>query len=341
MKTNKFWYKIALPRFNQEAKNFMTYFLRLTLLLIGLFFMTNTHALEIYAHRGASSLLAEGTIPAYIAAIRMRADVIDMDIALTKDNIVVVNHDQRLSDELTRDKEGHWLKKPGPYIRELTFAELQAYDVGAINPKSALAKKFPNVYALNHVATPSLQEVIRAANRESNNTIRFQIEIKTSPKDEKLEATPETIVPPLLKVLQEEGVLDRTEIHSFDWRNLMLIKKLEPHATISFISEQSIAFNTISPFTGPSWTAGYNVKDYDNSVPKIIAALGGKIWCPAFTDLTKERVSEAHRYNIKVVPWTVDSTADMNKIIDMGVDGIITNYPHVLFGIRTAREIEK
>jgi glycerophosphoryl diester phosphodiesterase len=102
--------------------------------------MPTADAIEIYAHRGASSLLTEGTIPAYEAAILIGANTLDMDIALTKDNVIVVNHDQRLSDELTRDARGKWLRSPGPYIRELTLAELKTYDVGALNPHGKLIK---------------------------------------------------------------------------------------------------------------------------------------------------------------------------------------------------------
>jgi glycerophosphoryl diester phosphodiesterase len=315
-------------------------FLRLFTFLSGLFFMTTAtaHAIEIYAHRGASSLLTEGTIPSYQAAILMGADSIDMDIALTKDNIIVVNHDQRLSEELTRDANGKWLAKPGPFIRDITVKELQSYDVGSLNPSSKLFKKYTELQPLNNVPTPTLQEVIRMANRLSNNKIRFQIEIKTTPKDEPGFATPAEIVPPLLKVLREEKVLDRTEIHSFDWRNLMLIKELEPKAHLSFLTQQEVVYNNVNPLVGARWTAGHNVEDYDHSTPKMIAALGGKVWCPIYTDLTPALVEEAHRHHLKVVPWTVDTVEDMRRMIAFGVDGIITNYPQTLIWVKAVNQ---
>ena len=308
---------------------------KLIVSLFGLILMSTAHAFEIYAHRGAPSLLAESTIPSYKAALLMGVDVLDMDIALTKDNIVVVNHDQWISPEVSR-YHGKWVQKQGPYIRDITLAELQSYDVGALNPKSKAYKEFPYAKPLDHIPTPTLQEVIRMANQMSNNKIRFQIEIKTTPKDEPHFATPEEIVPPLLKVLRDENVLTRTEVHSFDWRNLMLIKKLEPSVSTSFLTKQKLMHNNIKPRIGKSWTADHRVEDYGNSVPKMISALGGRVWCPIYTDLSAQLVQEAHAYHLKVVPWTVDTVSDMRSMIAFGVDGIITNYPQVLIGVRAA-----
>lgn len=291
---------------------------------------TSFASVEIYAHRGASSLFAESTLPAYEAAVQMGVTTIDMDVALTKDNVVVVNHDQRLATELTRDGKGKWLKKPGPYIRQLSLAELKTYDVGALNPKGKLYKTFPEVMPRNNVPTPTLSEVIRATDKLTDGKIRYQIEIKTTPNDKPYEATPEEIVPALLKVLREEDVLDRTEVHSFDWRNLLLIKKEEPRITLSFLTEQDAIYNNVNPVVGTRWTAGYRVEDYQDSVPKMIASLGGKVWCPSYTDLTPDLVKDAHKHHLKVVVWTVDHPDEMQRMIAYGVDGIITNYPQVL-----------
>jgi glycerophosphoryl diester phosphodiesterase len=119
----------------------------------------------------------------------------------------------------------------------------------------------------------------------------------------------------------------------------LLIKELAPEATLSFLTQQDMIFNNVNPVVGNRWTAGHRVEDYENSVPKMISQLGGKIWCPIYSDLTPTLISEAHYYNLKVVPWTVDNPADMKRMISFGVDGIISNYPHLLRGIKIAQQV--
>lgn len=105
------------------------------------------NALNI-AHRGGANLWPENTIEAFANAIEMGADGIEFDLQLTADKKLVLHHDNRLNADITR-RDGAYLSKPTPYIRQLTLPQLSAYDVGRINPESALAKRRPTLQPID------------------------------------------------------------------------------------------------------------------------------------------------------------------------------------------------
>jgi len=292
--------------------------------------------IEIYGHRGAAGLAPENALPAFETAIRLGVDAIDMDVVMTKDYIVVAHHDPFISPAITRDSAGNWISNQGLKIKELTFAELQTYDVGKINPNDAYFNKFPDRVAIDNTKIPSLEQVISFAN-SLNNKIRLQIEIKTDPRYPEQMHQPKEIVPEILQVINKLGVAGRTEIHSFDWRNMLLIQQQDKQVTTSYISEQQPHFNNIEfdKEVNVSWTADYNVADYNNSVAQMIHTLGGKVWCPNFRDVTPENVATAQQLGLRVVPWSVDLEEEMKRMLSCNVDAIITNRPDILRGILT------
>ena len=75
------------------------------------------------------------------------------------------------------------------------------------------------------------------------------------------------------------------------------------------------------------WTAGLDVDDYGGSTPRLVAAAGCPVWSPSFRDLTAQAIADAKAANVKVIPWTVNERDDIARVIDLGVDGIISDYP--------------
>lgn len=308
-------------------------------------------ATEIYSHRGAAGLAPENTIPAIETALNIGVDVIDIDVGLTKDGVIVASHDPTLSHHFTQTIDGVWLDKPGEALINLTLADIKKHWVGQINPKldSQVAEyrsQFPLQVAKANTTIPTLEEIIEFIKKWENKNsqkldsqvckpIKLQIEIKTSPTLTEATPLPEQIVPVLLKTLKAEDFLHRTEIHSFDWRNLLLIQQLEPQANISFISSLTDLQHEENK---QAWHASYDLNQYGGSFPKMINQLGGRIWCPIVDELTLEDVTLAKQLGIKVVPWTVDDPFLMQKLIAWDVDGIITNRPDLLRGILAAHQ---
>lgn len=309
--------------------NAMKYLFSLPVLLFCVTF--KSFAIEIYAHRGGAGLLPENTLEAIQASLEIGVDVIDVDIGLTKDNVVVAYHDVKLNPSYTRNSALDWLSKPGPALTQLSFAALQQYDVGQINPNSLYKQQFPYQQPKAKAQIPSLQQAIKLI-KLSNKPVRIQIEIKTDPDPNAQSPSPTDIVPKLIKVLRDENFIDKAEVHSFDWRNLILLQMLAPEITTSYISDNEL----LAEHNYKDWLANNDIKVLKDSFPVLINKLGGTVWCPNFQDLTKELVEEAHQLGLKINVWTVDEPKDMLSMIELGVDGIITNRPDILRGLLAA-----
>lgn len=300
----------------------------------------HAHAFVVYGHRGARGLAPENSIPSVDVALENHVDAIDVDVVLTKDGVVVAYHDLTLNPDITRDKYGRWLSRNDIAVKELTFAETQAYDVGRIRPGTAYAAMFKNQKGYDHIAIPELKALIQYVKRHAKYPVGFQIEIKTDPTHPDISASPEDIVPALNQVIIDEGIEDRAKIQAFDWYCLYLMKLLNPAVETAFLSDNDTTtemLNDDEALAG-SWTGGYLLKDYHDSVPEMIQALGGSWWDSEAYQLTNEQVEEAHSYGLKVAAWfclecTGESDANpelFEKLIEMDVDGIITDRPDVL-----------
>ena len=139
---------------------------------------------------------------------------------------------------------------------------------------------------------------------------------------------PEAFVETLLAVIRQAGMTQRVMIQSFDWRTLELLHTLEPGLRTMYLSSESSGFNTVKD---GSWTAGHLLKDHGGSVPRLVRASAGKaagvIWAPNFNNLSAALVKEAQALGLQIIPWTVNQKAQMERPIEWGVDGLITDYP--------------
>ncbi|MCF6764887.1 glycerophosphodiester phosphodiesterase [Thiotrichales bacterium 19S3-7] len=303
---------------------------------------TPNTVVQIYAHRGGRGLAPENTIPAYQSALRLGVDYVDMDVGITKDGVVVVTHDLELNPEITQ-RDGKFIKAAIP-IYDLTFKELQTYDVGKLKPNTDYANYFPMQYQIDDVHIPTLKEVIRYVKSISGNQVGFQIEIKTDPKEPQKTVSPEEFAIKVYQVLKEEKVIDRSEIQAFEFRCLLKLQQLDKNIKTAYLTDHTNNPKVASKKKRTLWTAGYDVKDYDNSFPKMVKALGGNAWEPYEMDLTQDELIEAQKLGLKVVVWgwPEEENTEFNyhrvvELINWGIDGIITDRPDQLRGILSAR----
>jgi len=324
--------------------------------------------IQVYAHRGARSFAPENTIPGYVTGLAIGTHWVDMDIVMNKDGEIVVSHDIWLNPDITRGPDGEFLAPsksamtegvpPGeltahlqPYmVKNLTYAQLQQYDVGRLNPESPYAKYFPEQYGMDGVRMPLLKDVIRYVNGATKGAVGFQIEFKTDPMHDNWTYTPKQFAAALYKVLQEEGITRNCEVQSFDWRCLHELQKLDKDVATAYLTEWDNEPGTEYSFYSDDlsiaglWTGGKLVKDYNDSIPQMVKALGGWCWEPEDLELTKAALDEAHSLGLKVVVWTwpehSGSAFDgktVKRMIDWGVDGIITDDPGQLISMLAAR----
>ncbi|MBX6367545.1 MAG: hypothetical protein IRZ04_06150, partial [Rhodospirillales bacterium] len=142
-------------------------------------------------------------------------------------------------------------------------------------------------------------------------------------------------------LLRKEGVAARSTVQSFDWRTLKHVQILAPEIETSCLTRERGRSGNLEPAQkGASpWLAGLDVDAFDGSVPRLVAAAGCRVWSPFFREVSKEALDEAKRLGLGVVVWTVNDPADMEPLIEMGVDGIITDYPDRLRKVAGARGI--
>jgi glycerophosphoryl diester phosphodiesterase len=285
---------------------------------------------DLEAHRGGRALLPENTLPAFANALSMGVDTLELDVGVTADGALVVSHERGLNPDLARDANGIYVTPPGTPFVKLRLDEIKTYDVGQIRPDSAYARQFPDQHAVPGTPIPTLKELFALVRRSGNTHVRFNIETKIDPDHPDQSPDPQTFVTRLLGVIAEEGLADRVMIQSFDWRTLQLVQQQAPKIPTVYLTLQRGSAPTIALDKATNWTAGFNPADHGGSLPRTISAAGGAIWSPYFGDVSAALVAEAHGLGLRVVVWTVNKPEDMAHMIEIGVDGIISDRPDLL-----------
>ncbi len=300
---------------------------------------TAAHAFDLQGHRGARGLAPENTIEAFSTALSIGVTTLELDLAMTKDGVLVVSHDSLLNPDHTRGPDGKFLAVPGPPIRSLTLAELKRYDVGRLQPGTSYAASFPQQRPVDGAAIPTLAEVFDLVRRSGAGHVRFNIETKLTPTSGADTPDPETFAGAVAAVVREAGLAARVTVQSFDWRTLLVMRRIAPEIERVCLTIDGGSSDTLQrgkPGASP-WTAGLDVDDFAGSVPRLVAAAGCSVWSPNFRNLTPESSAQSRSLGLKLIPWTVNERADMERLIAMGVDGIITDYPDRLRAVLTDR----
>ena len=289
-----------------------------------------TKAFDIEAHRGGRALYPENTLQSFANALSMGVTTLELDIGVTSDDVIIVSHERRLNPDLARGADGVYVAPPGIPFVQLRFDDIRTYDVGQIRPGSRYAAQFPEQRAVPGTPIPTLTEVFDLVRKSGNSIVRFNIETKIDPHHPAESPSPERFVTLLLDLLRAQNMTDRVMVQSFDWRTLQLVQKAAPGVQTVYLTQQKGLGTTISLDKASEWTAGFNPGEHERSLPATIKAAGGSIWSPYFGDVDANLISESHRLGLAVVVWTVNQPADMARMIDIGVDGIISDRPDLL-----------
>ena len=287
---------------------------------------------DLQGHRGARGLAPENTLPAFERALGLGVTTLEMDVGITKDGVMVVGHDPSLNPDIARGPDGRWIEKRGPPIHELTFAELSAYDIGRLRPESPYARNFPEQVPVDGTRYPRLADVFALVRRSGDERVRFNIETKVSPLAPDETVSPEVFARALIAEIRAARMQSRATIQSFDWRTLQVAQREAPEIATVYLSVRQKFMDTVcaGEACGPSpWTAGFQLSEY-GTVPKMVRAAGGRIWSPFFRDVDAKVLEEAHALGLRVIVWTVNAPADISRMLDLGVDGIISDRPDLV-----------
>jgi glycerophosphoryl diester phosphodiesterase len=276
---------------------------------------TRLDRLEVHGHRGARGLRPENTLPGFAHALAIGVDVIELDVGLTADGAVIVNHDQALSATTLSDTGPAWPGDPlypyvGRKIRELTLAQLKTVDAGVRRPADGDPFTLTQL-PIPGTGLPTLTEVCSLIERYDAAALDLAVELKTD--DGRPDADVARFVAAVAEILDEHGLARRTRLLGFDWRVLTHARRLAPEARRVALIEPK----TLHP-----------AEHLD--VRRLIDAaleLGATGFSPERTLVTPRLVHDAHERGLPVTVWTVNDPAEMAGFIELGVDAIVSDYP--------------
>jgi glycerophosphoryl diester phosphodiesterase len=288
-------------------------------------------AFDLQGHRGARGLAPENTLPGFALTLGIGVNTLETDIAVSRDGVLLISHDPALNPDITRGPDGQFLNGRGPVIWHTDFAELQRYDVGRLKPGTRYAAQYPEQKPVDGARLPKLEALFALVKKSGNAQVRFALEIKVRPDAPDETMAPEPFAKALVDAVRAAGVAQRTTILSFDWRALQAVQKLAPEIGTVYLTIQQRNFDNVGADRADAspWTAGLRYRDH-GSVPKMIKAAGGRIWSSFHGDLDAAKVKEAQSLGLTVLAWTVNDPARIAQVMDMGVDGIVSDRPDLV-----------
>lgn len=262
-------------------------------------------------HRGCRGLMPENTIPAMLKALDLGVTTLEMDISISKDKKVFLSHEPFFNHEITTKPDGSFIteKEERSYnMYQMKYDSIIKYDVG-LKPHP----RFPQQEKLKAVK-PLLADVYDAVKKDMITRRRpfpyYNIETKTMPATDNIfHPAPAEFVELLMKVITENQMEDFVIIQSFDFRTLQYLHKKYPIVKTAAL-----------------------IEDYDKrTLEEQIKALGftPTVYSPAFVLVNEALIKKCHDQNIKIIPWTVNDKKKIEELQNMGVDGVITDYPNL------------
>jgi glycerophosphoryl diester phosphodiesterase len=260
-------------------------------------------------HRGCRGLMPENTIPAMIRALELGVTTLEMDAAITKDKQVILSHEPFFSSDITTKSNGKPVElseEKSFNIYQMTYFETQQFDVGMKpHPRFLQQKKMP-------VKKPLLADVIDSS--ESYCRLHklpvpfYNIETKSlSITDNILHPAPEEFIDLIIKVVNQKRIAERVIIQSFDFRTLQVLKRKYPLIKTAALIED------------------FDKRELEIQLSQL--SFVPTIYSPHYSLVNDELIKKCHAQNIKIIPWTVNDKIQIEQLKQMGVDGIITDYP--------------
>ena len=297
-------------------------------------------ALDIQGHRGARGLFPENTLVGFRKTIEMGVTTLELDLNLSKDLGLIVYHDPYINQNLCLDANGDSIATDmlgyGPLISNLTLKEIKTFDCGSLNPD---VLRFPQPPRKNIPGEkiPILQEVFDLLAEYPEKNIWLNIEIKISPEFQV--TTPiDVFVKAVVQVINHNSAANKVNIQSFDWQVLESVKIQAPYIKTAALLGQ-FTFKSINDSVPSSWLNGIHFEKSGSTALTMLKKAENyiDIFSPSWRLIMPEdslflgnTVNELKNNGFPVIPWTINRTKTMEKVILQGVDGIITDYPDSL-----------
>lgn len=260
--------------------------------------------IQVQGHRGERGNLPENSIPAFLGALRKGVDVLELDVVISKDQQVVVSHEPVMLPLYMLTPEGDSIPQDKNYnLYQMDYAQIKQFDGG-----SKGNVRFPQQQKMK-TYKPLLSEVFdtvaASIKEEGLKPVKFNIEIKSVPEEyDVFQPQPEAFVDLVMDVIQEKQMEEHINLQSFDPAILEVVHTKYPEIELAYlVGENTYAENKINLTFQP------------------------EIYSPYFKLLDTAEVAQIHKDGLKVIPWTVNEPEDIDAVIALKVDAIITDYP--------------
>jgi glycerophosphoryl diester phosphodiesterase len=264
-------------------------------------------ALDRQGHRGARGLMPENTVPAMKKALDLGVTTLELDVVISKDKQAVVSHDSYMVADITTKPDGSTVTKAEEKslnLYQMNYAGIQAFDVG--RKPHPLFPKQQKMAAYKPLLSELIDSVEVYAKAKGMPQPRYNIEIKMSPQtDNVYHPAPAEFVDLVMTVINSRKLGKRFNIQSFDVRPLQVLHRQYPDVTLSYLTANS------KMLTENLTTLGFTPA----------------IYSPYYKTVTAELVKACHEQGMKIIPWTVNTKPEIDALVKVGVDGIITDYP--------------
>ena len=265
-------------------------------------------------HRGCRGLMPENTIPAMIKALELGVTTLEMDAVITKDKQVILSHEPFFSHEIATKQDGkpvEQLEEKNLNIYQMTYFETRQCDVGTRpHPRFSQQQMLPAKKPLLSDVIDTIENYCRLHKRPLP---FYNIETKSQPlTDNIFHPAPDEFVDLLIQVINQKGVAERTIVQSFDFRTLQVMNRKYPLIKTAALIED------------------YDKRGFEAHLSQL--SFVPTIYSPHYTLVSKELIKKCHDQNMKIVPWTVNDKSKISELKQMGVDGIITDYPDLFQG---------
>jgi glycerophosphoryl diester phosphodiesterase len=264
--------------------------------------------LDRQGHRGTRGLMPENTVQAMKKALDVGVETLELDVVISKDKQVVVSHDPYMSADIATKPDGTPVtaeEQKSINLYQLTYDQIKKYDVGSKkHPQFPEQKNF-------RAYKPLLAELIDSVNayvkKKNLPQPRYNIEIKMSPATDNVYNPDVAEFVKLVVPICQQKLGNRYNIQSFDARPLQLIHQQYPTIALAYLTA--------------------NAKTVDEN----LATLGfmPKTYSPYYKGVTAETVKACHDKGMQIIPWTVNTKPEIESLVKLGVDGIITDYPNL------------
>jgi len=264
------------------------------------------YAFDLQAHRGGASMYPENSIPAFMNALELNVNTLELDVIISKDSKVVVSHEAHMNPSICLQPNGDSIPNKESFnLYKMNYKDIEGFDCGSLgNPRFLTQKKL-------NVNKPLLDEVLQMVKINQQLTaqsVNLNIELKSlSGTDNIYHPEPEEFVKLVVRTIRDSNFFaDNIILQSFDVRIIDVIHQSYPEFKTAFLVDSGNFQSNMSILKSPS-----------------------SIYSPYYELVDSLQVKQAHEMGMKVIPWTVNDFKEMQALLEMGVDGLITDYPNL------------